>query len=1152
MHRGDDGTLILSPTDLVGHLACEHLTTLEQLRAAGGTERPEPRPDDLREVDVLRRRGEEHEAAELARLEALGLRIARIDPAPPTVAGLRRAEARTAAAMAEGVDVVFQASFFDGRWRGQADFLHRVPGETALGPWGYEVVDTKLARRAKPDALLQMCSYTEHVTRIQGVAPETMAVVTGDGGLHRFRVADAMAYFRAARSRLEAALAAGATGDATYPLRVDHCRGCPWDHRCDEQRRADDHLSLVAGMRRDMLPKLASEGITTVAELAASPLGAPVRRMGLATVDRLRHQARLQLLQRADGRVRHELVEAGRDPAADDDADVAPSGLSWLPEPSPGDVFFDIEGDPWVGEDGLEYLFGLVLDAPEGDDACFVPVWAHSHLEEKRAFEAVVDLLVARLDAHPDMHVYHYAPYEVTALRTLMGRHATRGAELDRLLRAEVFVDLYRVVRHSVRVSQEGYGLKKLEPLYLGQREGAITDGGSSIVEYERFLSTGDEAILADIEAYNRVDCESTLGLRDWLEERRGELEALRGRPLPRPAPREGEPSADQAAAEAATAALASGLLHGVPEEPHERDAAEAGLALLSGLVDHHRREARPAWWWHFERLERTPEELVDDHDSIGSLRPEGEVGRVARSVVHRYCFDPRQEHKLRVGDAPLDPATGRGAGTVEALDAASGTVDLRRSATSVAPHPRALIPPRPLDDKVMRQAIGVLGTWVVEHGLDSDRPEHRAARDLLLRRPPRVRGHEAGTALVPPDEDPSAAARRLVPLLDGAVLAIQGPPGSGKTWIGAALVVDAVRAGRRVGVAANSHKAISNLLMAVGARADADGVGLRAVQRCPEGQVADDPHVTRAGSADDVLDALADGARVAAGTAWLFARPEMAGAVDLLVVDEASQVSLANVVAMAGTADDVVLLGDPQQLPQVSQGTHPSGAGASALEHVLAGRRTVAPEQGLFLDTTWRMHPEVCGFVSEVAYGGRLRPHPSTACQVVADGPLLGGAGIRFHPVTHEGNRTRSPEEADVVSALVTSLLGRPWTAADGTTRPLTLDDLLVIAPFNAQVACLVEALPSGARVGTVDRFQGQEAPVVLYSLAASSAVDVPRGIEFLYNLNRLNVAISRARSLAVVVANPRLLAARCHSPQQLRLVNALCRLVEVATPVA
>jgi predicted RecB family nuclease len=1098
--------LVLSPSDLTAFLACEQRTALDRLVALGELDRP---VQDDPELEILRRRGDEHERRELERLRAEGRTIVEITGGGRTPDDLYAAEAETLAAMRAGADVVFQATFFDGRWRGHADFLLKVDAPSDLGPWSYEVADTKLARRAKPAAVIQLCAYAEHVARLQGRWPDEVEVVTGDGERHRHRVADAVAYYRAAKARLEAF----AADPVVAPDPVAHCSVCPWVERCDAERRRADHLSLVAGMRRDMSVKLRRAGVHTVEALASSVVGEPVTGMGLPTADRLRHQARLQLLARADGEVRYELL----DPQPD-------RGLLSLPAPSPGDLFFDLEGDPWAADGGLEYLFGVV-----DTDGGYRAFWGHTPDEERRSFEAFVDLVVERLERHPDLHVYHYAPYEVSALKRLMGRYGTREAEIDRLLRGEVLVDLYRVVRQGVRISQEGYGLKRLEPLYLPAREGELKDGASSIVWYEDWLESRDASLLEGIRAYNELDCISTLRLRDWLEARRRELPEVERPELPDSAPSDQVAEADAV------------------EEELAEQLRVRGDDLLAGLLGWHRREMKPEWWRWFDRIARSDEELVNDHECLAELHYLGVAREEGQSSVHRYGFDVAQEHKISLGDKPVDPRTGKGAGEVVGLDLAGGTIDLKRATRSAAPHPTALIPARPFDNKVQREAVVRLARRVLEHP-EGAPPADRAVLDLIRGRTPRLLDHVDGAPLVREGESGSDAALRLAPRLLGGCLAVQGPPGSGKTWTGAALVVDAVRRGKRVGITAQSHKAIGNLLEGVMRRAADEGVAVRAMQRASEADACTAAGVECAAKNDVVDEALAlQTVDVVAGTSFLFARHELAQRFDLVVVDEAGQLSLANVAAVAGAATDLVLLGDPQQLAQVSKGSHPPGVSASALEHLLDGGATIAVERGVFLEASHRMHPEVCRFVSAIAYDDRLEPDPACAAQELAGV----GAGLRWVPVEHEGNRTRSEEEAAVVAGIVDDLRGRSWTDKDGQQSWLDLEDILVIAPYNAQVAMLAEALPPGARIGTVDRFQGQEAAVVLYSLAASSADDIPRGVDFLLSTNRLNVAVSRARALAVLVGSPALLRAPCNTTKQLGLVNALCRFVEDASPL-
>ena len=1128
-------SLVLSPTDLVGFSLCRHLTALEL--SAGRGELPRPRRDDP-EVDLLRRRGLDHERRFLDGLRAEGRTVTVVPPLDAAEGGLARAEALTLEAMRAGAAVIHQAAFFDGRWSGTADFLLRVDGRSsALGPFSYEPADAKLAREARPPVLLQLCAYAEQLERLQGRPPEHVHVILGDGGVVRFPLGAFAAYFRSNRDRLEAALAEG-LGE-TYPQPVAHCQVCGWSEVCEARRRRDDHPSLVADMRRDQTARLAAAGIKTIEALGTMDPHRSVPGIGAPVLERLAGQARLQLQQRVTGRISYELPPP----------EGAARGLAALPAPSPGDLFLDLEGDPFADSAGLDYLFGVVEHL--GGEPVYRTFWAHDAVEEKRAFEAVVDLIGERLARHPDLHVYHYAAYEPAAFKRLMGRHGTRERELDRILRGQVMVDLHRIVKHGVRVSQESYSLKALEALYRAPRTTAVAGGMGSVVAYEEWREGGDDRRLDEIAAYNRDDCLSLVGLRDWLEARRRELEARAGG-LPRPAHADPAPPETQEAAEAAADVLVSRLTRGVPERRADRGPEAQAQWLLAQLVNWHRREAKPEWWEYFNRRRMSVYELFEDTESIAGLEYDGVVGKCAQSLVHRYRFDPGQEHRMSEGDKPDDPATGKPAGTVTFLDNARGLINLKRAARSEAPHPQSLIPAGPIPTNEQREAIARVGAWVLEHGIDAAGP-YRGARDLLLRRPPRLRKAPVSATLVHDGEDAVTASGRIVQEMEDSCLAVQGPPGSGKTWTGARLILSLTSAGHRVGVTATSHKAISNLLAEACAQAEAAGRRLRVVQKAPEDGRCSHPMVRCVDDNAEVEAALARGAvDVVAGTSWLFARSVLEGAVHTLVVEEAGQFSLANAVAMAASARNLVLLGDPRQLAQPSKAAHPPGAGASALEHLLGEHATMPPDLGLFLPVTRRLHPRVCDFVSEAFYGGRLEAHPSCAARSVGGAPPLAGSGLRFVEVEHAGNRTVSPEEAAVVARIFADLLGRPWTAGDGSTRRLGLADLLVVAPYNAQVARLAAALPSGARVGTVDKFQGQEAPVVVYSMAASSADDAPRGMEFLYSPNRLNVAVSRAQGLAVIVAGIGLLRAHCRTVEQMRLANALCRFVEMAAPRA
>ncbi len=1151
MQKHGDGSVVVSATDLVGYLECGHLTALELGRLDGQWEKPHQRQDP--EVVLLQERGDAHELAYLERLKAAGktVHVGQKDGlATPDL--LRAAEADTIAAMRRGVDVVYQATLFDGRWRGHADFLLRVDGPSDLGDWHYEVADTKLALSVKGSALLQVCVYSDRLETVQGRRPALIHVVTGDSETHTLRLDDFAAFYRAVKQRFEERVfgSGRTTTPATYPDPVDHCRVCVWFPRCMDRRRTDDHPSIVAGMTRAATERLQEGGIPTRRMLAVLEPGHAIPELNPRTLDRLRNQARIQV----EGEDRKDLLYELIEPVPEEPG----RGLALLPEPSPLDLFFDIEADPWIENGGLEYLLGVV-EVVDGAPS-YRPIWGHDRAAEKAAFESFIDLVMGRLDRDPAMHVFHYAGYEAGAIKRLMQRHATRVDEVDRILRGGILVDLYNVVRQGIRASVESYSIKRIEKFYLPARGGPVTEAGFSVVAYETWLRDGDAHHLADLADYNRDDCVSTWLLRGWLEERRAEAIG-RGWPMDRPPIQDGLPSEAQTAQQVETARRIADLTADVPADRSRATDDQRHRWLLAQLLDWHGRDAKPEWWNYFRLQKLGVDGLIDSSEGIGGLRFEADLEPRGRGgFVRRYRFAP-QDHKIRVGRPAVDPAdgeSGKDAGDVVALDDIEGTVDLFRTASKLDRHPAALIPGTPIPTNVLRDALRRIADDVLERRFTpvDGQPARRAGRDLVAGLAPRLAtrgGEPAVEPLIEPGESVVDAAVRLALDLDHGVLPIQGPPGTGKTYTGARMIAALVAAGKSVGITAQSHKAITNLLDKTAEAFAEAHLEFSAVQKSDGEAGSRKAGVRVVDDAGAVGPLLAAGTfHIAAGTAWLWARSELDNSVDVLFIDEAGQLSLANALAVAGAARSVVLLGDPNQLPQVSQGIHPEGAGVSALEHLVGDALTVAPERGLLLPTTYRLHPDVTGYISEIFYERLLVADPSTARQALAGHPPIGGTGIRWHPVVHDGDESSSIAEAHVVVDAIEELRGRDWVDRHGRTRQLQLEDIVVVAPYNAHVAAIQAAatrrLGQPARVGTVDRFQGQEAPVAIYSMAASSADDAPRGMAFLYDGHRLNVAVSRAMGLAIVVASPDLLLVAPHGPDEMRKANAICRLVEVA----
>ncbi|HEX9419191.1 MAG TPA: TM0106 family RecB-like putative nuclease, partial [Methylomirabilota bacterium] len=491
------GQLRFSPSDLGDFLACEHLTQLELATAMHGRTRP---ADDNAFAELLQRKGEAHERAYLQSLRESGHEVVevRLGEARDWEAAARATED----AMRAGVEYIYQAVLVDGVWRGIADFLERVDTPSSLGPWSYVVLDTKLARRPKPEHALQLCFYSQALGRVQGLEPESAYVVLGTRERFRIWLADVSAYYRRVRRRFESAVASRAE---TVPYRCEHCEICGFLPECEARWEREDHLLRVANIRRDQIGKLAAGGISSLTTLGEARPGTAIPRLAQQSFEGLREQALLQLESRRSGKIeyRQRPVETGR-------------GFAALPPRSAGDIILDLEGHPlFEPARGLEYLFGILIF--DGGLWKYESFWAHDRAAERRALEALVDLVHERLRRYPDLHVYHYGAYEPAAIKRLMGEYATRESEVDDLLRRRIFVDLFSIFRQALRAGATSYSLKDLEALFDFARTAEVRTGNQAIVDYERWLDGKDARILAEIAMYNEEDCRATLGLLGWL-----------------------------------------------------------------------------------------------------------------------------------------------------------------------------------------------------------------------------------------------------------------------------------------------------------------------------------------------------------------------------------------------------------------------------------------------------------------------------------------------------------------------------------------------------------------------------------------------------------------------------------------------------------
>lgn len=1121
-----DGKPLVSASDLVGFLECEHFTTLSLKDLVTRLKRAE----DDETARLIQDKGFAHEASYLEKLKAQGLRVAEM----PDKGDAAELAQRTEAAMREGHDVVFQATFLSGQRFGRADFLRRVDRPSKLGAYSYEVQDTKLARSPKAKFVIQLCYYSDLLNEAQGVEPHSMHLILGDGTERSFRVANYSRYFGPVLDQFLQFVSTNAGN--TEPERCAHCPYCPWRDLCSEQWVREDHLNQVAGITRNQIDRLRVSGTRTLAALAKLAPGARVPKLQFEAVDKVRSQAALQLAFRETGKRDVEILPL--DPAGR-------RGFFRMPQPDAGDVFFDMEGDPLEAQ-GLEYLFGVRY--LEGEEPRFQAYWGHTPEEEAAAFEAFMDFVTERRRRSPAMHIYHYGAYEPSALKRLMSLHGTREAQVDDLLRGGVFVDLYKVVRESMRTSESGYSIKDIEAFYMPPREGDVKDAGASIVHYERWRLTKDAAELEKIRSYNEDDCRSAHLLRGWLLEK--QPAGVTWYTGERTVTADDKPVSDKTKLiEDALEVYREKLLGPLPEDRAIWTAEHHFRELVFQLLDFHRRSDKPQWWAMFARRDMTEDEMIEDIECLGGLRMlvDRPPVPIKKSLVYTFSY-PEQETKLRAGNTCYRADTAERLGEIVVLDEEALEVQIKIAASREVSEAMSIGPDGPVNSEALRKAVWRFGDSIV---LDDGR--FSALRSLLNKEPPKFTDRPAGSlVIVSNGGEPADEALKATLALDRSYLFIQGPPGAGKTTTGSQLIVGLLNAGKRVGVTSNSHKVVNNLLREIEVEAAKKGVRFIGAKKSNK----DDPdgHINGTLIKDYFKnpEVLNPNHALIAGTAWLFADPDLEGKLDYLFVDEAGQVSLAHLVAMGTSAQNILLLGDQMQLGQPVQGVHPGRSGESSLEYLLDGQAAVAEDRGIFLATTWRMHDDVCRFISDAVYDGRLKPDAKNQNQrLMLNGsqhPAISATGIRFVPVVHDGCAQRSEPEAEVVKALVESLLQQRYVTKKGEEKPITLNDILVVAPYNAQVNYLKSVLPANTRVGTIDKFQGQQAEVVIASMTTSSGQYLPRNIEFLYSKNRLNVAVSRAKCLAIVVASPELLKVRCNTVEQMELVNTLCWLQQYA----
>lgn len=1092
---------------------------------------PEPDPHDSM-LSLLQGKGNTHELAALHEFQSKGLSVVNLS-------GIENTVEKTLKAMQSGADVIYQAALQKPPFSGFADFLVKVPGGSAIGDYHYEVLDTKLSKMIKPYFVMQLCCYAEMLEELQGCRPESIVIILGNNEQVRLSTDNYFYYYQKLK---ELFLYAHQNFDSTQrPDPADSASLGRWKKYGESLLLDVDHLSQIANINKSQIKKLNQAGIMTMQDLIDNSIDS-ISGIHSNVLLRLKSQAKIQKESYGQEKPSFNILIPDPDQK---------QGLALLPPPSSLDVFFDIEGFP-LEEGGLEYLWGSAFFDSNGIRQ-FKDFWAHNRKEEKQAFKDFIEWVYSRWKQDPTMHIYHYANYEIAACRKLMGRYGICENEVDQLLRNEVFVDLYKIVKGGLLLGEPKYSIKNVEHLYRKSRETSVGSGSDSVVVYENWREYPDgdswetSKLLNDIRDYNIDDCNSTQELVDWLRNQQkengisfiGKTEVV-------------ELEASDEVTERTK--LRNTLLEQAAYTEIENKAEAAIMLNFAWSLEFHRRENKPVFWRLFDRIGMDNEELLNDFECLANcIRTEKTPFKPtpkSRNLAYEYKFDPNQEFKgasksyYVLGVEAEDGKKCKVTVLTDESNFQAGLIVVQSKnepPSNITLVPDEYIKPDPIPNAIYTQAKGFslnqLGTCAI--------------LDFLRRSIPRIHGHQSGK-LIAPSQDVNEKMQQIIQAavnLDNSYLVIQGPPGAGKTYTGKHVIAELLKRGKRIGICSNSHKAINNLLLSTVKYCNEIGVSASFI--CTSDT---DPALEYLGVKileNNKLASEIKGRCVVGTTAWGFAREDLINVFDYLVIDEAGQVGVANLIAISRSTRNIILMGDQMQLGQPSQGSHPAESGLSTLDYLLHDRPTISEDLGVFLDTTYRMHSSINQFISHAIYEGKLKVDFENDRQVVKvpvgySGILNKEAGIIYAPVEHEGNTQTSDEEVTEIKKMVNELRGRIFINKKGEEKPIDWSDMLFVAPYNYQVNKLRDALGKDARVGSVDKFQGQEAPIVFLSMCASNADESPRGLDFLLDKHRLNVAISRAQCLAIVVASPSLSHISAKNIQQLEIANVFFRLVK------
>ena len=1048
----------------------------------------------------------------------------------------------TVRAIQKGYDLIYHAYLIDDNLRGEADFLIKCDTKSDLGDYSYEVYDTKITRNLKPRHITQITAYSDMLGKIQKVLPEKMYLIDGSDEYHSFKTIEYIDLFNHSKKEFIKFLS-NISKEKIYPEKCSYCNLCDWKDECDKTWENDNYINLVAGSNKSQIEKLKKNKIRTVEQLSKTKLTAIDLKINAESYKKIQLQAQLQ----------EEKRNTGEDKIVILDSDFG-KGFYKLPKPDDGDVFFDIEGYPRMDRP-FEYLHGLYYK--DKGKLKFKDLWAKNYNKEseKNIFIELINFLEKRFVEYPNAHIYHYASYEKRAIRELATSYSSEFPKgdivNDDLLRKEKYVDLFSIVSQSIRTSERDLSLKSIEKFYNFKRKADIVKADDSVIKYDNWIATKNEKYKQDIINYNEEDCISTYLLREFLVKNKPEnidwfvkLEEIT---------KEGEEpnkyrrkASNKLSREEVEVDLNNRL------EKKKNKTNKKFVENLKNFIGFHWKSNKPEFWEVFDRAEKTHLELEDDTECIANSVLINDKPKVTEDgFVYSYRFND-QNYKQKEGKSAFDAHQIKGLGTIYSIEENFPDKNIvkilvsKRRKNIEMPSLLTLGNTMPPQVHQHDQALNkFLEDYILNNG-----ENYKSIMDMLERKEPDIKNIKSGSILIEENKDLITQSIEIVKNLNNSYLTIQGPPGTGKTYTSAKIIIELMKAGKKVGVTSNSHEAIKTLLIAIEQQAVDQNYEFSGMRKSKSSDKHEWKFIRNVTTGKPLN---MDSYSLFAGTSWFFVDPRMNKTLDYLFIDEAGQVALGTTIANATSADNLVLIGDQMQLSQPMRAKHEGYARMSSLDFILEDDDTISTDKGVFLNVTRRLNKKICNYISTSFYDSRLTSDPITETRSVnLKLDPIKDEGLFYVPIDHNGCSQRSDEEADLVEKVFNKIVNKEYKS-ENITGKISAKDIMVVAPYNAQANNIRERLKKkfkdDVRVGTIDLFQGQEAKVVLISMTTSDVESLPRHKDFFFSRNRLNVAISRAECVAIIIFNENLLLASASNIKEMKLINSFCKLLKFKT---